>query len=365
MVVVMPAAAVAAAPPVAPSPAATADPLSRGMALRRAGRPLEAVPLLERATEAQPRDADAWLELGLACSAAGRLAQAQAALDRALVLAPDYVDAQVARARLDYFRGDLGQARSRAQAILARHPGQDEASRLLAQVAAAEAALPARWRLDAAWTYGDLSRGLPAASATDLAITRRLADHRAIGGSVEIARQFDQTDAYGELVYGWRAGYLALGGTPHAHFRPQWALRGGLTGAGWRLGAWRAAPGLDLGWARYPVGDVRSATPWLDLARGDRLGVTLRWYNVLDETDRRLSGFGVAGRWRAAAPLQLTAGYADAPESDAGRTMRVRTVSLGAAWEADAALTLRVIADHEARRLYDRDDLALGLTRRF
>lgn len=72
-----------------------------GLALTLAGRPEEAVPLLERLTEEHPDHVAAWNNLGVARAAAGRFEEARAALRRALELDPDDAQARANLADLD------------------------------------------------------------------------------------------------------------------------------------------------------------------------------------------------------------------------------------------------------------------------
>lgn len=349
--------AVASSPP-------SGDALAQARVLRRAGRPAEAIPLLARAVAAAPDDADAWLELGLAESATGRFTEAAAALDRAAALAPNYPDVQLARARLAFYAGDLAEAGRRVAAILAARPGDAEAAGLAAQIAAARAAAPA-WRLDAGYAPGFLSGGLPDAYVADLALTRAFQDHRSLGVATQAAHQFGRTDVYVEAVGAGRAGYLALGGTPGAHFRPRLALRGGWYGPVWPAGSWRLQPLAEAGWARYVTGDVRSLAMGAEAGLRDRWLLSGRLIGVRDERGRNQAGYSLRGQWRAAGPLSLIAGWADAPESSEGFTTRVKTVTAGAALDLGARATVRLVAAHEMRPAYDRDNLALSMTRKF
>lgn len=345
--------------------ARTPDDLARGHELRQAGRAAEAIPYLERAAAAHPEDADVWLDLGLAYSATNRLKAAAAALDRAASLAPAYPDVQVARARLAYFQGNLDEAGRRLAPVLSAHPENAEARGLAAQVEAARATAAPRWRLDAAYAPGFLGKGLPEAHVADLGLTRSFAGRRAIGISVEAARQFGRTDVYSELLGAAPFGYLAAGGTPNARFRPRWEVRGGLYGSAWRGGAWAVQPVVEATWARYRVGDVRSLSAGLEVGRGDDLALGGRLIGVRDERGRDKAGYSLRAQARVAPPLSLIAGWADAPESSEGFTVRARTATVGAAWDVSARTTLRLTAAHEMRSAYDRDDVAVAVTRTF
>lgn len=345
-------------------PAAT-DPYSAGRELRIAGRPAEAIPLLEAAATASPSDADVWLNLGLAYVAAKRYADAERALDEAQRLAPAYADVAVARARVAFFRGEPAEAERRLAPVLAARPDHAEARTLSDQLAAARDAATA-WRLDGTAAHARLSKDLPSQTRGAIALTHTDARRRSRTLLVEQTRQFGLDDTYLEAQLASPRGHLALGGAPGADFRPKWQVRAGLAADPVAAGAgWTAQLGIDAAWARYPVGDVRSLQPALTLARGEGLVLTARWINTLDERDDYRSGYAVRGVWTPAPRLHLSAGWSDAPESSEGLTQDVRAASLGVAVDVTPRLTVRLDGVHETRNAYERDELAVGFIRRF
>lgn len=364
---------VGGAVPALAQPAAQ-DPYARAVELRQAGRAAEAIPLLETASRGSgASDADVWLNLGLAYSAVGRFDDAERALGEADRLAPAYADVDVARARLAFFRGDLAEADRRLAPLLAAQPPHADARALADQiaaarraaVAAASAEAGARWRLDLGATYGERTQGLSSTRIGQAALSRTQ-DGLTVGGSVEHARQFGASDTYLEGLVASRRGYVAVGGTPNADFRPEWAIRAGLVSAARSIGdGWSAQVAVDGGHAHYPSGGVWSLHPSLTVARGETLSVTARWINVIDETDEYRSGYALRGGWRPAPRLLLQAGWSHAPESSEGVTVRVKAVSLGAAFDVSDDLTLRLDGVHEDRPAYDQDLVSVGVTRRF
>ncbi len=337
------------------------DPLARGRELRVAGRAAEAVPLLEQAARAAPNDPDVWLHLGLAYSAAHQADQAEEALARAQALAPAYPDVLVARARLAFFRGDLDEAERR----LAKAPDLTETRQLRAQISAARADRNT-WRLDAALSRGRLTGELPDATGGNLSLTRRLAAGQSVTGTVEYVRQFGREDVYVEAVRAWRLGYVAVGGAADADFRPELAVRAGVSAPAFDLaGGWKGEVGADASWARYPVGPVRGLHPYAAVSRGDDLRLQARWINVLDERDQHRSGYSLSLAWRPATGVGLSLGWADAPESSLGVTTQAEVLTAGVSFDLDATTTLRLGAGHERRPAYGRSDLTLAVTRRF
>lgn len=350
------------------------DPYARGVELRQAGRAAEAIPLLEAASRgAGAADADVWLNLGLAYSAVGRFDDAERALAEAKRLAPTYADVDVARARVAFFRGDLAGAEQQLAPLLAAQPPNADARTLADQIAAARRApaapaaaeASARWRLDLGATYGDRTKGLSSTRIGQAALSRT-ADGLTVGGSVEHARQFGASDTYVEGLLASRWGYVALGGTPNADFRPEWAIRAGLVSSARAIGGgWSAQLAVDGGHAHYPTGGVWSLHPSLTVARGEALSLTARWINVIDETDEYRTGYALRGGWRPVPRLLLSAGWSHAPESSEGVTVRVKATSLGVAFDLSDDLTLRLDGVHEDRPAYDQNLVSVGVTRRF
>lgn len=345
--------------------APTASAYEQGVKLRQAGQPALAVPFLEAATRAAPADADAWLNLGLAYSAVGRLEDADRALNAALSLSPDYLDVQLAQARVGYFRNDLVEAQHRLDSILLRAPSNAEALALKVEIARARSAFSRPWRLDVSIARAQPAGGGDSRRDATVFIGRTFRGDRYVTGGLERIRQFGATDNYLQAQAGARAGYLTLGGTANAHFRPRWSLGGGLFGPVWSLGrGWSAQLAADTSFARYPVGNVRSVQPSLTLAHSG-LSLSARWHNTWDETDRYRTGYALRGAWRPIGPLEMSLGYAAAPESTEGRTIAVRAVVAGLAVDVLSVTTLRVNLSRERRAAYDLDQVTLGLTQRF
>lgn len=99
----------------------------QGAALLRAGRAVEAIPLLERAAAMQPGDAAILSRLAGALRAVGRQAEAVTRYEQALALRPGHAvtGVNLALARID--QGDLQAAEAGLRAILAVHPGMAHA----------------------------------------------------------------------------------------------------------------------------------------------------------------------------------------------------------------------------------------------
>jgi YaiO family outer membrane protein len=338
--------------------------------MRVAGRNAEAIAALERLARTSPADADVWLNLGLAYLADHRYSAADGALETALRLAPDYQDARVAYARSAYFSGKPALAQARLDPVLVGGGGDDEEARALnAQIQAASVRKPAAWRLDLAYARSELSNGLGYWSATSISLGRRQGRDTVVA-SVDRTSRFDREDVYVEAL-GARAfgrdrdAWIALGGAPDADYRPKVALRGGGSARVGLKGATTTRIGLDGAWARYGVGDVRGLQPYVTWTLADRATLTARAYMTLDERDDLRAGYAFRADWSVRRDLRLSAGWADAPESSDGRTVKVRAASVGAAVDLGPALTVQLGYTRETRQAYDRDEVALALTKRF
>ena len=351
--------------------AQVADPsYAAAVEARANGRTPEAVAAFERLSRERSTDADVWLNLGLAYTAAGRYEDADRALEAALRLAPTYQDARIAYARSAYFSGRPAVARARlAPVVVGPDAGGPEARALAQQIRARPDEEAAVWRLDLALARSELSEGLGHWSSTVVSAGRRKGRDTAVL-AVDRTVRFGRSDVYVEATGARTLGsdrdvWLAIGGTPDADYRPQIALR---AGGSMRLGparAWTTRVGTDGSWARYSVGDVRSVQPYVSLALGEQAAVTARSYLTLDERDEFRAGYSVRGDWRLRHDIRLSAGWADAPESSDGQTVKVRAVSASAAFELSADLAVQLGFTHEMRKTYDRDEVALALTKRF
>jgi YaiO family outer membrane protein len=200
-------------------------------------------------------------------------------------------------------------------------------------------------------------------------VGRRIGGGHALTATGEWAERFDRTDVYFQARYDRRlpAGsvYVAVGGTPGADFRPEVAVLGGFD---FPLGGAASATRLtaDAAWARYPAGDVRSLSPGLAHSfGGGAVVVSARWVNVLDEQDDYLTGYALGGLVALTPRLRLRGGWADAPESSEGFTVRVRAVTAGVEYDLTDRLTVRLDAGHEDRGAYDRTFVGVASALRF
>lgn len=346
---------------------AAADPAyAAAVEARLAGRTSEAITAFERLSRERASDADVWLNLGLAYSAAGRYPEAERALETALRLAPGYPDVQLALARTALFRGDRRAAQERLAPLQAARPDDPEVRALSAQIADVPDA-EKRWRMDLAHAHSRLTNDLGEWRTTTFALGRTSGEW-SVSGLVEHTERFGREDLFFEGAVARRFDrsdlFLAVGGAADADFRPEGSIRAGGSTAIGADGPWRVRLGVEAAYARYASGDVRSLQPVLTVARG-QAELALRAYNTLDERDEFRSGYSARGTWSASERLQLSVGWADAPESSEGVTVQVEALSVGAAVAVTEDTRIRVDYTHETRPAYERDEWSVSLTRRF
>lgn len=357
-------AAVAAVALQATQPASDYD---RGVAARIAGQTDAAVDLLGRAVVADPRNADAQLQLGLALLAAGRLDEAERALRAALEVAPDYADARLGLARVHQRRGNRGAALEE----LARIPaGNAEATQLRTALAGpADGASPYRWSLDLDGSYSNVGSGQPDWRDASVRLGYSADTAIRLSGLVEASRRFSRNDLYGEIQLDRRLSdranaWLLLGATPDADFRPEWqvALGGGL-----RLtdGPAATVATMEARHAQYPLGDIQSLNPGVEQYLPGGHWLTARMINIFED-GRHQSGWLARADVAAIRGLRLFAGAADAPDISEGVVTESFALFGGAVLDLDDRTTLRLSINREDReQSADRLQVGAGLGLRF
>lgn len=336
----------------------------RAVEARLAGDTDLAATLLEKLVAADPRNSDAQVQLGLARLALGQLDAAETAFRAAIAIAPGYTDAHVGLARIAQRRGDREAALRALDVSGARTAEIDELRRRLAA-----ATSDLRWNVDMDAAYSWLEGPQP--DWRELAVQLRRTEGAAtIGARAEYASRFDRDDVYGEVQIDYRLTdgarvYATLGGTPDADFRPKWQL--GLGGS-LRVNGGPNATILTLDGreARFAIGDVQSISPGIEQYFGGRFWLTGRWIHLFDERGTHRTGFLVRGDVQASEALRLFAGYSDAPDTDEGVVVDVRSLFGGASLDLGGRHSLRLAVAHDDRATgADRTQLTVGFGLRF
>jgi len=348
------------------SPAyAQRDPYSAAEEARLNGDSETAVALLGPIVTKDPRNSDAQVQLGLAQLALGRLDAAEQAFRAALDVAPAYIDARVGLARIAQRRGDRSGALRELDGI---DPTNRDVAALRTQLAEIGDIL--RWQLDVEGSYSALDGPRPDWREAAIQLRRRMDDSATVGGRLEYARRFARTDVYGEAlveyVFSPKArAYVSLGATIDPDFRPKYQI-----GAGGSLrirdGGYATVLTLDGRQARYAVGDVQSLSPGIEQYIAGRAWLTARWINLFDERGIRRDGYLVRGDVQPIDRARLFLGYSDAPDTDEGVVVAVRSLFGGVSYDLTPHTTLRLNLAHEDRATgADRTQFGLGFGFRF
>ena len=351
----------------APAAAADAQQLYRdGVAARHAGDAERAIDLLGACVAAEPRNADAQLQLGLAFSAAGRDSEAEAALRRTLEIAPGYDDARIALARIAQRRGDRAAA---AEALAQVAPGNAEAATLRAKLAAGATAY--RWRVDVDGSYSAVGSGRSDWKDGSVQLRYQRSADSAVAIGLETSSRFGHSDTYGEVRLDQRlsnavTAYVTAGGTPNADFRPEWQIGAGGS-AQLRSGPAATVVTVDARQAHFEAGDIQTVSPGVEqYVAGGRAWLSGRWINIFDERGHHRSGWLARGDLLASERLRLFAGVADAPDVSEGVVVDTFSLFGGVSADLSQRLSLRLSLGHENRESgADRTQIGVGAGFRF
>ncbi|MBN3787862.1 YaiO family outer membrane beta-barrel protein [Burkholderia sp. Ac-20353] len=374
--------------------------LQEGLVLMAKGRDNDAAALFQRVLSLAPGYKDARLALARIARRRGDIDTALAQVDIVLRDAPHDAEARELHANLLLAKGDARDSESEYRALAHEQTGDASAliglgDSLRAQwrdddaraayreaatlapdsVASQRAMLPdhQRFRLDVGGAYSHLSNGSPAWKEGSVRLAYSIDDRNVIAAGSDVSHRFDTTNVYSELRLDHRYSdrlsvYVYGGGTPDASILPKVAAG---TGVQWRLdpvaGKRSTFATLDMRYARYDTARIWSGSVGaIQYLGDDTLWVTAKWVNTLDERNRYLTGYTLRADWQAWRWLRLLAGFADAPESDQGVTVRTRAFYAGAVFDVSDSLAINVSAARELRpNLYDRNVVGLGMTVKF
>lgn len=341
-----------------------ASPYHYAVTARQMGNSVRAIALLAPWLVRHPDDSDARLQYGLALLDLGRVREAEAAFRIVLLAAPDYDDARIGLARVAQRRGDRTGAR--AQLVGVSLSNKDAAS-LRRQLDEPDML---HWGLAVDASRTRVSRSQPDWREVDAQASFLPKDGVTLVGRVEASRRFNLDDTYaeGQLVTRLSPSlttYALVGGTPHAHYRPQWQIG---TGGAFTI---RSMPDattitLDLRLADYRSGQITTVNP----------GIQQDWSNglvrasgqLITIVDRGRASFGLLGRLdvRATGRLQLFAGAARAPDVSEGIVRQTTSVFGGGELRVGSVASLRLSASRTTvRGGSDRAQLSVGVGTRF
>lgn len=326
--------------------------------------------ILDAEISAHPDDADLLLERSLCETASGEFGAARQSLEQALDLAPDYSDLVLALARLEYFEGHYRSAEHRLS-TLEETPEVTELRARIDQASAQEKTRNLRADLSAGKSF--LSKGLPDWDFALASLSTRTSARTALYASAEYNKRFGVEDIYYEA--GWSSGfgehlsgYVSIGGTPDADYRPEMRISSGLEG--WIVAPDDASGGayatLNASVSNYELGSVSTVIPALYyVTQGDTARIGAKYVYVVDESGKTRTGeiFDARFSVSASARFGLTAGRA--PENSDGQTLTVSSLSAWAGWKIARKSELRCAIVREERTAYDLTGVTLSLSKTF
>ena len=150
----------------------------------------------------------------------------------------------------------------------------------------------------------------------------------------------------------------------HLEAGARWRVRDGLVGETFAA----TVVNVDARWRRYATGNTININPGVtQYLFGGATWTTATWLNGHDTaTGKRLPGWAMRGDWQGHERIRLFAGYADAPEVDAGATVGVISKFTGITVQMMENLAATAALSQERRKQsYTRNEATLSLGVRF
>jgi len=316
------------------------------------------IALLESELEENPDHAYLQLELARAHAWKGNHEKAARLLTGLERRYPDNPDVGLVAGYLAYYQQDYETARNKFEGILDAYPGYEDARDGLENVERAlRRPVPQNWSVDTGFEWSTFDRqDRPDWFNSFVQLTRRINEGRsAVHARIERYDQFENIDSYYETgishSFGDRLyGYVRAGITPEADFRPDYRLAGG--------GAFRLTPPtrlavpiwltLDMRYDKYADTEIVNADPGLRAVFAPGWAASTKIITVNEAGKDTLYGWLGRLDGRLFDDLGFYAGYANAPETVAARTVDTVTLFGG--------LSLDLTPRHTLRLGYTRDD---------
>jgi YaiO family outer membrane protein len=289
-----------------------------------------AIQILQRLTVSEPDNADNWLRLGLEHSHMDAWEDAEAALSKAIALAPDYTDAQDAIKNVRRWKAAMLAAATLSPAKLSPRLGGTDISEPQARANGRD-----QFSVAISQSFGKYADRTKPAGRESLVVASYSPHAKATYlAQLEISKRFGQADITAGLQGDWRIAsnaFVYAGGTVSKNpaFRENWSLRAG----GGVRPIQNAEIMLDARISNYRLpnqslpnqrkGTFVSATPKAAIsALSNRVTATAGWINVWNENGMHLSGWSLRADIAPNDNLNLYAGSARYPDTEAGITRR-------------------------------------------
>lgn len=310
----------------------------------------DAIQILQRLTVSEPDNADNWLRLGLEHSHMDAWEDAEAALSKAIALAPGYTDAQDAIKNVRRWKANMLAAATLSPAKLSPRLGGMDISEPQARANGRD-----QFSVAISQSFGKYADRTKPAGRESLIVASYSPHAKATYlAQLEISKRFGQTDTTAGLQGDWRVtsnAFVYAGGTVSKNpaFRENWSLRAG----GGVRPIKNAELILDARISNYSLpnqsvpsqsvpsqsvssqsvssqsvssqskGTFVSATPKAAIsALSNRVTATAGWINVWNENGMHLSGWSLRADIAPNDNLNLYAGSARYPDTEAGITRR-------------------------------------------
>ena len=161
-----------------------------------------------------------------------------------------------------------------------------------------------------------------------------------LSGGLETSRRFGIQDTVvsGRIAKTFArgaTGYVEVAGSPGAKIRARAAVQLGATTAPIvRFSPnWSMDLGVQTSAAHYATGNVGSLQPFVEVKSETGAELSARAIATYGDFGKALFGYSLRGLAPVSPRLRVQVGYADAPESDSGVTLKTQAYSGGLAFE--------------------------------
>lgn len=323
----------------------------------------DALTLLKKLQDNNPDNVELHLAIARTLSWSGNPDAAQIEIDKLSPVQKQNADAKLLQGYLYYYQKDFVKAEKEFSDILAHHPDYTDAATGLEHIRRASAAENAKdngfkWQVDTGFEYSNFLRRSQDSWNQEFIQINRFFDNKktVLHGTTRRYGQFTNVDSEYELgidkVLSPRfTSYLYGTFSPHADFRPDWRIHAG--GAARLDDPNDDGPALwvlvDMRRDVYEATDVFNFNPALRFEPVYGWGIIARAISVDQENEKRVYGQELRLNGVITDGWRFTAGFADAPETEAGVTVNTKTRYGNMAIDLGDAHTVRFGYTHDDR----------------
>lgn len=346
------------------APALAEDSVDKTLAQARALAATEeyddSLATLQAAQKSYPDDPELRMAIARTLGWQRKFSQAQDELDRLSPAQRENPDARLIQGYLYYYQKDFGRADAIFSDILASYPDYADAAagrELVQRAQQGSAEKSYDWQADFGYEYSRFTRRKQSAWNQEFVQLTHFMDgsRTAVHGKITRYDQFTNLDSEYEAgvdhAFSPRFNaYLYGAVSPNADFRPDWRV---MTGGAYR--AWTASDEVPALWVtldmrrdEYEDTNALNLNPGLRVEPRDGWAVAAKAISVDQEDEKRVYGYELRLDGTLTPGWRFTAGYADAPETEAGVTVDTQSVY--------GAMSVDLTPAHVLRFGYARDD---------